>query len=152
MQPAIRRVSKIFYNRSAGLLLVRVAAGSIFLSHGYQKIADMSATIMLFDTLGFSPLIAIFIAWLEILGGVALILGIAPRVFAGVLGIEMIIAALLISGGSMFAAAEFELLLAATMIGVVLIGSGRYALYTMECDKCSGLFCIKKNGVCVVSA
>jgi len=152
MQPAIQRVSRILYNRSAGLLLVRLAAGSIFLFHGYQKVTDMSATIILFDGLGLSPLIALFVAWLEILGGVSLILGIAPRVFAGILGIEMLVAALLISGAAVLAVAEFELLLAATMFGIMLIGSGRYALYTMECDKCSGLFCIKKNGVCVVPA
>ena len=152
MQSAIQRVSRLLYNRSAGLLLVRAGAGLIFLSHGLSKIGDMSTTIMFFDSLGFSPLIAVLIAWLEIIGGVSLILGIAPRMFAGVLGVEMLIAALTISQTGGLRAAEFEFLLAAVSLGIMLLGSGKYALYTMECDRCHGLFCVKKNRVCIMPA
>jgi putative oxidoreductase len=153
MQPVIQRVSRFFYNRSIGLLFLRVSAGAIFLVHGWQKVADMSTAIGFFDSLGFSPLIAVLIAWLEIVGGAALILGIAPRIFAAVLGVEMLVAALIVIGyGTGVVSAEFELLLAAVSFGIMFLGSGRFAIYKMECDACNGLLCIRKNRVCVMPA
>lgn len=152
MHSAIQRVSRYLYNRSAGLLLIRVTAGAVFLANGLQKVGDMSTTITAFDAFGFSPLIAVFIAWLEIIGGISLIFGIAPRLFGGILGIEMLVAAYLVSEGRGLLAAELELLLAAISLGIMLVGSGRYALYTMECDKCGGMFCIRRNGVCIMPA
>ena len=150
LQPIINSVSRFFYNRAIGLLLVRVAAGSIFLFHGWAKVADMPATITAFDALGFSPLIAVLIAWAEIIGGASLILGIAPRIWAAILGAEMLVAAGIMSQVGGLAAAEFELLLAAVSFGIMLLGSGKFALYKMECNECNGLFCIKKNRVCVM--
>lgn len=152
MQPIIRQVSSFFYNRNFGLLLIRIAAGGIFLAHGLSKISDLSATILMFDALGLSPLFAITAAWLEILGGASLVLGIAPRIFAGLLGIEMLIAAALVGRTQGGQGVELELLLAAVSLGIMLLGSGRFALYKMECDTCNGLLCIKKNRVCVMAA
>jgi len=151
-QPVINRVSRFFFNRSIGLLLVRVVAGAIFFAHGYGKVADMPTTITTFDALGLSPLIAVLIAWIEMIGGISLILGIAPRIFAAILGVEMLVAASIIARLEGFAAAEFELLLMAVSFGIMLLGSGKYALYKMECNTCNGLFCIKKNKVCVMMA
>ncbi|HWH07317.1 MAG TPA: DoxX family protein [Candidatus Paceibacterota bacterium] len=151
MQPYINTISRFFYNRSLGLLLIRVAAGSIFLLSGWSKLADMSGTITAFDGYGFSPLFAVLIAWFEVLGGLSLILGIAPRPVAGLLGIEMLAAALLLNGARGFAGVQLELLLAAVAFGIMLLGSGKYALYKMECNTCNGLFCIKKNRVCVMA-
>ena len=145
-------MSRLLYNRSAGLLLLRIAAGSIFLSHGLQKVGDMSTTITYFDSLGLSPLIAVLIAWLEIIGGVSLILGIAPRMFAGVLAVQMFGATLLMNQIGSTGSTELEFLLAFVMLGIMLLGSGKYALYTMECDRCNGLFCVKKNRVCIMPA
>lgn len=152
MQPVIQKVSRYFYNRSAGLLLMRAALGSVFFFHGYLKVADMSMTILTFDGMGLSPLFAVITAWLEMIGGIALILGIAPRVFAAVLGAEMLLAAILVGREGGLVAAEYELLLAAVSIGLMLVGSGKYALYTMECDRCESLFCVKRNGVCIMPA
>ena len=152
MQPYIFRVSSFFYNRNVGLLLLRIATGAIFLGHGLAKVGDMSTTIMVFDSFGLTPFIAVFIAWLEILGGVSLILGIAPRIAAAVLGLEMIIAAGALGRTSGFAGVELELLLATVCFAIMTLGSGRYALYKMECDNCNGLFCMKSKGVCVVPA
>ena len=150
LQPVINHVSRFFYNRAVGLLVIRVVLGSVFLSHGLTKVGDMATTILAFDALGLSPIIAVLIAWVEIIGGVSLILGIAPRIWATLLGLEMLVAALMIGLVEGIEAVQFEILLAATAFGIVLIGSGKYALYKMECNKCNGLFCIKKNQVCVM--
>lgn len=152
MEPYINHISRFFYNRSVGLLFVRIVAGGIFIVHGWAKVNDMAHTITFFDSYGLSPLIAVMIAWLELLGGAALILGIAPRIMAGLLGIEMLVATLLVFSNSGADAAQFPLLLGAASFGIMLVGSGRFALYTMECGTCNGLFCIKKNRVCVMPA
>lgn len=151
MQPYINSISRFFYNRAIGLLLVRVAAGAIFLLNGWSRISDMSSTVSIFDSYGLSPLFAVGIAWFEILGGVSLILGIAPRPIAGLLGLEMVIAALYFGSVRGFEGVELEILLAAVTFGIMLLGSGKYALYKMECNTCNGLFCIKKNRVCVMA-
>lgn len=151
MQPYIRKVSSFFYNRTVGLLLLRVAAGAIFVGHGFTKMSDMSSTMILFDAYGLTPFIAIVIAWVEVLGGVSLILGIAPRIAAAILGLEMLIAAIALGRSTGFSGVELELLLAVVCFGIMTLGSGRYALYKMECDNCNGLLCIKKNNVCVMA-
>ena len=151
MQFYIHRIGRFFYNRSLGLLLIRVATGAIFLVHGLGKLGDMSSTIISFDSYGLTPLFAVFVTWLEILGGLALIFGIAPRILGALLGIEMLLAALLLSGVRGFSGVQFELLLAAVSFGIMLLGSGKFALYKMECNVCNGLFCIKKNRVCVMA-
>lgn len=152
MDPYIRKVSSFFYNRNVGLLLLRVAAGAIFVGHGFAKVSDMSTTMVVFDSFGLTPLIAVIVAWLEILGGVSLILGIAPRIASAVLGFEMVVAALALGRSTGFSGVELELLLAVVCFGIMTLGSGRYALYKMECDNCNGLFCIKKNNICVMAA
>jgi putative oxidoreductase len=153
MQDLIHRVSRLTFNRSLGLLIVRVAVGSIFFSHGLMKVQNIAKTVAMFHGFGFPPIVAVFIAWLEVVGGAALAFGIAPRIFGALFGIEMLVAVFLVTRMHGFQGLlGMEMLLAAVSFGIMLIGSGRYALYTMECATCNGLMCIKNSGVCVVSA
>lgn len=152
MRPIIQQVSSFFYNRNFGLLLIRVVAGAIFVAHGLAKVNDFSGTILMFDEIGLSPLFALGATWLEILGGTSLILGIAPRIFAGLLGLQMLVAAGLVGRTLGASGVELELLLAAVSLGLMMLGSGRYALYKMECDTCNGLLCIKKNRICIMAS
>ncbi len=152
MRPIIQQVSSFFYNRNFGLLLIRIVAGAIFVAHGLAKVNDFSGTILMFDEIGLSPLFALGATWLEILGGTSLILGIAPRIFAGLLGLQMLVAAGLVGRTLGASGVELELLLAAVSLGLMMLGSGRYALYKMECDTCNGLLCIKKNRICIMAS
>ena len=84
-------ISRFFYQRSLGILLLRVATGVIFFTHGWMKVNNMAQTIVGFSHMGFAPWVAYFIAYLEVIGGAALILGIATRFFATAFGIEMLV-------------------------------------------------------------
>ncbi len=150
MRMLINSTSRFFYNRSLGILLIRVMAGLIFLSHGWMKVETISHVVVMFAGLGFWPWVGYVIAWLEVVGGLALILGVATRVFGVLFGIEMLVAAFLVSAPRGFNAMGFELLLAAVSFGTALMGSGRYSVFKMECSTCGGMLCNGSTGVCVV--
>ena len=83
-----------------------------------------------------------FIAWLEVVGGVAMILGIFTRVFGVVFGIEMFVAIIVTGGiGTGYKPHELEIVLTLLSFGLALSGSGKYSLWKMECDDCGGMLC-----------
>jgi len=146
---SINATSRYFYKRSLGLLLLRLVLGFIFLTHGWDKVQHIAMIEQFFHSLGFGVWVAYFIGWLEVVGGLALILGVATRLFGLLFGIEMLVAVLLIGPAHGFASVEFELLLAVASFAIALMGSGRYSIYKMECSDCGGMLCSGETGVCV---
>jgi putative oxidoreductase len=76
--------------------------------------------------------VGVFIAWLEVVGGLALILGILTRPFAVAFGIEMLVAFFLTGG---FARGlmphDLEIVLMLNSFALALAGSGRWALLSV---------------------
>lgn len=130
-------MATVVWNRQAASqfapLLLRVVVGFIFLVHGLIKFAHMANSVAGFTKIGV-PLpgfAAPAIAVLEVVGGVALILGLglATRVLAFLLAIEMLVAILLVKLHLGFVGGyEYEVLLLATLLALVFSGSGRWAL------------------------
>ena len=142
----INRATRFVLNRSLGLLLIRLALGILFFTHGLMKVQALSQVSAMFVHFGFFPWVGFFIAWLEVIGGLALILGIATRLFAFLFGIEMLVATFLIGFSR---GIGIELILALVSIGLMFAGSGRYSVYKMECNNCGALLC-DAEGTCVV--
>src|SRR6185312_17211866 len=92
INPMIHTIRKQLYERSLGLLLIRLGVGLVFLMHGIMKLQNLAGINSFFVHLGLPAPIALLIALLETIGGIALIFGIFTRVFALLLGIEMIVA------------------------------------------------------------
>ncbi|MFC4007693.1 DoxX family protein [Nonomuraea purpurea] len=118
------------------LLLARIAIGVVFLVHGYQKFATMgiAGTTKFFESVGI-PLAGVAapaVAVLEVVGGLALIVGAALPLVGMLLALNMIGAIVFVHGGSGFGAAEggyeFVLALAAASLAVGFTGGGAYAL------------------------
>jgi putative oxidoreductase len=147
MKKVVNHTSRFFYTPAFGLLLIRIAAGVIFLTHGWMKVQNISQAVMFLGGMGIAPLLVYFIAWLEVIGGLALILGIATRLFGFLFGIEMLIATLLIGFGRGIGL-EFVLMLVS--FGIALAGSGKYSIYRMECMHCGGMLCNGEAGTCTV--
>ncbi len=126
----MKNITHIRYHKAMGMLLVRLAAGVVFLNHGWMKLGNLMGVRSFFSGLGLPAETAIFIAVIEVVGGIMLILGIAPRIAALVLGVEMIVALILVA--IPHGAYELEVMLAAAALAVFLVGGGRYALYSME--------------------
>ncbi len=128
----INKVTQFRYHKAWGMLLIRLAAGLVFINHGWMKLNDLAGAESFFGTLGLPPGAATFVALVEVVGGLMLALGVAPRLAGLVLGIEMVVAMVLV--GIPNNAYEFELVLAASAFAVFLCGAGRLSLYSMERD------------------
>ena len=129
-------------NRSLGLVLFRVAVGLVFLMHGWSKVNNLPMVEGMFVGFGLGSGTGIFIAYLEVLGGLALILGIFTRVFGVIFGIEMLVAIFLTGGiAKGYKPHELELILMLLSFGIALTGSGKYSLYAKECQDCGGIMC-----------
>ena len=138
----INHASRFCLNRSLGLLLIRVAVGLVFFMHGWMKIHNVGMVEGMFVHFGLGSWVGDFIAWLEVIGGIAMILGVLTRVFGVVFGIEMLVA-IFLTGFSRgyYQPHEMEIFLMLVSFGLALAGSGKYSLWKMECDDCGGMLC-----------
>ncbi|CAN5648717.1 DoxX family protein [soil metagenome] len=120
-----------------GITLMRVMVGIVFLVHGLQKlfISGIGGTAGFFESLAIPlpTLAAVVVTLVEIVGGAALILGLATRWVAIPLAIDMLLATLLVHLPNGFSAIpnggyEFTLLLLVANVSLVLAGAGALAL------------------------
>ncbi|HKG50165.1 MAG TPA: DoxX family protein [Actinomycetales bacterium] len=122
--------------RDTALLLARVGIGLVFFAHGWQKLFTngVDGTSAFFGQVGvpLPTLSAWFAAVVELVGGAALILGIAVPAAALLLVIDMIGAFLFVhAGNGLFMEKNgFELVLALAAASLVLgvLGAGRFSL------------------------
>jgi putative oxidoreductase len=122
--------------QTAARTLLRLAFGFLFLAHGWQKFFQFTieGTTAAFGQMGVpaAGLIAPVAATLEIVGGIAIILGLLTRVFAALLGVQMVVALFMVhaAAGVFVENGGFELVLAlaAGALALFLVGPGRISL------------------------
>ena len=125
-------------DRTAGYaaLLLRVVTGLLFLAHDAVKIFIFTpaGTAGFFGSLGLPPALAYVAMALELVGGVALILGVWPRLVAIVMVPLLLGTIFAVHGanGFLFTNAhggwEYPAFWAVAMVALALIGDGAYAL------------------------
>jgi putative oxidoreductase len=114
-----------------GLLVLRTAAGAIFMYHGYPKLFGGTAMVAKFFASIGIPLagfFAPFVGVVEFFGGLMLILGLGTRFWGLGLAIDMAVAILAAKGLSSWKGIEFELILMASSLQLLLTGAGDYSL------------------------
>ena len=119
-----------------GALLLRVSLGAMFLAHGLLlKVMTfgVTGTVGFFESIGYPGFFAYLVILGEIAGGVALILGIMPRLVALALVPIMLGATLQhIGNGWLFSAQgggwEFPVFWTAALLVQALVGDGAHAL------------------------
>lgn len=118
-----------------GAFLMRAALGTVLLAHGLLKIFvfTIPGTVGFFESLGLPALIAHLTIFGEVFGGIALILGIYPRLVA-ILSLPILVGAAWahIGNGWLFSNQgggwEFPVLLIALAIAVIFQGAGSFAI------------------------
>ena len=116
--------------------ILRVVVGFLFAAHGWQKYNEftIAGTQGAFTQMGVpaADLVAPIVATLELVGGIALILGLATRPVAILLTLNMVGAIALVHApaGIFVEAGGFELvlMLGASALAVALIGPGKFSL------------------------
>jgi putative oxidoreductase len=122
--------------RDTALLLARLGLGVVFFAHGWQKLFTngVGGTSAFFGQMGvpMPTLSAWFAAVVELLGGAALILGIAVPVAALLLVVDMLGAFLFVHAGNGLFVQEngYELVLGlgAACLMLAALGAGRFSL------------------------
>ena len=115
------------------LLLLRLALGIIFISHGYPKLfTHLHETLGAFEHMGFPPYFAYIAGVLEFFGGLLLIVGLFTQIASLLLAIEMAVAVCRVHlpQGTILAVKnyEFPLALAAGAFALAAIGAGSISL------------------------
>ncbi|MFC3985352.1 DoxX family protein [Streptosporangium jomthongense] len=122
--------------RPIALLLARIGVGVIFVVHGWQKFATMglSGTTAFFEQIDvpLPGLAAPAVAVIELVGGIALILGAALPIAAILLVLDMLGAIVFVHGANGFDVAkggyEFVLALICALLAIAFSGGGALAL------------------------
>ena len=115
--------------------LIRIAAGMVFMAHGYQKFFTMGieGTTGFFTQLGIPlpGIAAIVVATVELVGGFAFLAGFMTRLVAIPLAIDMATAILVFHSKHGFfvpMGIEFVTLLLVSAIGLAIGGPGAFSL------------------------
>lgn len=121
---------------SIGLLLLRLTLGAVMVMHGWQKFNEWTVpgVTASFDGMGV-PMAAIaapFATYVELIGGVLIILGALTRPVAALNLVSMLGAIIFVHGPAGFYASEggyeFVLLLAAASAAFIFTGAGSYSV------------------------
>ncbi len=115
-----------WHSKSAGLLVLRIGVGAIFMYSGYMKVSDLTGTIAMFGTMGFSPFWAYLVSFVELLGGIAVLLGVHTRIAAKLLTIIMIVAIYKLRGNLQMAMTPISVFF--STLALTLAGGGKYSL------------------------
>jgi putative oxidoreductase len=116
-----------------GVTAVRVMTGLLFVVHGYQKFArglrDVSAYFAKI-LIPFPGVLAPFIASLEVVGGILLIIGLLTRVVSALFAIEMLVTTVWVklALGAGWNASDLDRMLLVAGILMVLAGPGAAAV------------------------
>ena len=116
--------------------ILRIVTGFLFAAHGWQKFNEftIAGTQAAFAQMGVpaANVAAPVIATLELIGGVALIVGVLTRVFAALLAVNMLGALFLVHApAGIFAATggyELVLILAAAAVALAFVGAGKVSV------------------------
>ncbi|MBL1436884.1 MAG: DoxX family protein [Rhodobacteraceae bacterium] len=134
-------------NSDYAALVLRVSSGSLFIAHGLTKVLvfTIPGTVGFFESLGLPGFFAYITIFAELVGGAALIAGVAIRVVSLAL-IPVLIGATWVHSGNgwSFSAAgggwEYPLFWTAAQASLALLGNGAFSLRIPALQKILGRF------------
>ncbi len=146
--------------KGCALMLLRIAVGVVFVYHGWIKFDNMVGTIGFFSGIGLSSFWAYAVTCVELLGGIALIVGFNTRIAAMLGAVIMIVAIAKVHWSNGFSAIgggyEYQFLLLVNFIVLAIMGAGKHSVDAMygtcmignKCDMGDDNCCDKKGRNC----
>jgi uncharacterized membrane protein YphA (DoxX/SURF4 family) len=123
------------FKNELGALILRVTLGVLFFIHGLVKFQGGIENIVgWFDSIGLPGFMAYGVALFEMIGGIALIIGLATRLISALFGLLMIGATLKVKlsvgllGNGQMAGYELDLALLAMAVYLVINGSKMFSV------------------------
>ncbi|WP_066048908.1 DoxX family protein [Robertmurraya korlensis] len=113
-----------------GALLLRVVLGITFFVHGLAKIqGGIENTAGWFASMGLPGLLAYVVTGIELIGGVALIVGLGTKIVSALLGLIMLGAILKVKIGAGFMGGyELDVVILAITVFLAINGSSMFSL------------------------
>lgn len=118
-----------------GTLILRIVLGLTFFVHGLVKFQGGIENIVgWFESIGLPGFLAYGVALIELVGGIALVLGLFSRVVSGLLALLMVGAILKVKlavgflGNGQMAGYELDIAFLAMALVILITGSKAYAL------------------------
>lgn len=123
-------ISPLFVFSDVGILILRVVLGLILVIHGWPKIKNIKGTA---EWMGqtFKPGIfwAAVVSLTEFAGGLFLIFGFLTQIIALIIAIQFVVIILKMKLGKGFVnGGEFDLLILAAALALIVLGGGHYGL------------------------
>ncbi len=143
------------HNKSLGQLLLRLALGGFFIAHGVSKFLNMTDMIAVFGQWGLASYWAYVVATVEVVAGLAFVLGAFVWVGATLVVVEMAVAIYLViipntAGQSFLPRYIFgwgqNLIYAISALSLAFTGSGKWSLAGWWMKRKGGNCC--KGGCC----
>lgn len=109
--------------------ILRVILGVIFFMHGLSKFKDgIHNTVGFFESLGLPGFTAYMVALIELIGGIALVIGVGTRLISVLFALIMVGAIIMVKIGDGFFGIEFDLVLLAISICLAIVNQSYLAL------------------------
>jgi len=123
-------------NLEWGTLILRLVLGITFIVHGWDKVQGMGMENVAgwFGSIGLPSFLAYIVMMIELIGGIALLLGLGTRVVSALLGLIMVGAIIKVKlaagflGNGQGAGYELDLVILAVAIFLTLNGSRKLSL------------------------
>ena len=112
---------------------MRFSLATVFIIHGLLKWQDLSSTAAFFVSLGIPQWLVYVVAAIEVVGGVVILFGWFARFFSLCLAVIMVVAIVTAKFSLGFVGGyEFEFVLLASALAIVLAGPGKYRLKVLN--------------------
>lgn len=119
-----------------GLLILRLALGAIFVVHGSMKFMAIDQTKSLFMMFHIPVFLVYVVAFIELVAGLSMILGIFTFISGVLLALVMVGAVVMIKSKLPISMSEIDLMAFASALALAFVGPGKYSI-TKFC-KCGG--------------
>ncbi len=134
-------------NADYAAFALRVTSGTLFIAHGLLKVNvfTIAGTVGFFESLGIPGIFAYLTILAELLGGLALVLGVGTRIVSLAL-VPVLLGATWVHAGNgwLFSAEgggwEFPIFWAVVQVSIALLGRGAFAVKLPILDKSLGQF------------